>query len=61
MKLFYSDVKGPNKTKYCADGGVYYAYNFIEDGLGGGGNVGYPWGGEQLESRAHIPLNVSLL
>ncbi|KAI4289156.1 MAG: hypothetical protein L6R35_001578 [Caloplaca aegaea] len=52
------DVKGPNKTKYCADGGVYYAYNFIEDGLGGGGNVGYPWGGEQLESRAHIPLNL---
>lgn len=54
---FYSDTTGPNATKYCADRGMYYAYNFIEKGAGGG-NVGYPWGSEQLEFWTNIPLQV---
>lgn len=26
------DIGGPQSTKYCADGGVYYLYRFQEDG-----------------------------
>ena len=26
------DTSGPSESRYCADGGVYYTYNFIEDG-----------------------------
>ena len=42
-----NDVSGPQDSKYCDDGGVYYAYNFIEDG-GHKGHVDYPWGGDKL-------------
>ena len=37
------DRTGPQASKYCADGGVYYLYNFIEDG-DLSGHVDYPWG-----------------
>ena len=39
---------GPSDSKYCADDGVYYAYNFLEKG-DHKGVVGYPWGGEHLK------------
>ncbi|KAI9703553.1 MAG: hypothetical protein M1836_007323 [Candelina mexicana] len=55
MSKCIHDPTGPNITKYCADGGVYYTYNFIEEPAGRG-NVGYPWGGEKLENQKHIPL-----
>lgn len=44
-----ADISGPPDSKYCADGGVYYTYNFIElgDGLG---TVHYPWGADKLEN-----------
>ncbi|KAI4182725.1 MAG: hypothetical protein LQ346_006508 [Caloplaca aetnensis] len=41
-KKCLQDTTGPEETKYCADGGVYYAYNFIQDGAGGG-DVGARW------------------
>ena len=44
------DRSGPSISKYCHDGGVYYTYDFIEDGPGMG-HVGLPWGADQL-SRA---------
>ena len=34
--------RGPPDSKYCDDGGVYYAYNFREDGHDMG-HVDYPW------------------
>ena len=37
---------GPQNSKYCGDGGVYYTYNFVEDD--GNGYVYYPWGSDQL-------------
>ncbi|KAL8879142.1 MAG: hypothetical protein Q9192_008295 [Flavoplaca navasiana] len=40
---------GPPDSKYCADGGVYYTYNFREQ-KGGKGGVGWPWGADQLKS-----------
>lgn len=52
--------KGPNSTKYCADGGVYYTYNYIED-AGHEGHVGYPWGGDQLWDDFKINITVSWL
>ena len=41
------DMTGPQDSKYCADGGVYYTYNFIERG-DHKGTVGYPWGAQKL-------------
>ena len=36
---------GPQATKHCADGGVYYAYNWdFEEGTDDNGFVTYPWG-----------------
>ena len=52
------DLSGPQMSKYCDDGGVYYTYNFIERGAGLG-NVGLPWGAENL-SKADNDLKVSL-
>ena len=49
-----ADRFGPQDSKYCADSGVYYAYNFIEDG-DLFGHLGYPWGGDKLSN-----LNLSL-
>ena len=45
-----SDLSGPQDSKYCADGGVYYTYNFIETG-NLIGHVGYPWGADRLEAN----------
>ena len=36
------DDTGPAESKWCADGGVYYTYNFIEEN--GNGYVWRPWG-----------------
>ena len=41
------DHSGPQDSKYCDDGGVYYTYNFVEDG-DNRGHVDYPWGDQQL-------------
>ena len=43
-------VDGPQTMKYCGDGGVYYAYNYIEDG-DLVGHVDYPWGADRLGER----------
>ena len=51
-----TDKSGPQSSKYCADDGVYYTYNFIEHGAGGG-NVGMPWGADQL-ARANNNFTV---
>lgn len=53
------EKSGPQDSKYCADSGVYYTYNFIETG-DMGGYLGYPWGGEKLPSL-DLDLKVSLL
>ena len=45
-----NDTSGPQDSKYCDDGGVYYTYNFIETG-DEEGHVGYPWGGEKLTAN----------
>ena len=52
--------QGPSDSKYCADGGVYYTYNFIE-GTSETGYVGYPWGAQKLrELNSDLNLSVSL-
>ena len=51
-----ADDSGPLDSKYCADGGVYYAYNFIETGSYIG-YVGYPWGGNLLRE---LDLNLTV-
>ena len=54
-----ADSTGPQSLKYCADGGVYYTYNFIEHGDRGGG-VNFPWGAEEyLWSNHKINMSVS--
>ena len=45
---------GPQLLKYCHDGGVYYAYNFVEDG-DHEGHFDLPWGADQLNQN---PMNV---
>ena len=57
MKKCEADVTGPQDLKYCADGGVYYTYNFIETG-NHEGKVGYPWGAEKLKDLG-IDMRVS--
>ena len=52
-----ADTTGPGQLKYCADGGVYYAYNFIEHGDEEGG-VGYPWGADQIQNKLGISPQV---
>ena len=42
-----ADLSGPQVSKYCADEGVYYTYNF-EEAQSYAGYVAYPWGGEKL-------------
>ena len=51
-----NDNSGPPDSKYCADGGVYYTYNFIETGHLAGYN-GYPWGATKL-SEFNITISV---
>ncbi len=57
--LLCADTTGPPDSKYCADGGVYYTYNFVERPNGGGG-VGWPWGADKLQPQAGIELKVNL-
>ena len=51
-----TDKFGPQELMYCADGGVYYAYNFIEEApyLA---KLGYLWGAKKL---SEIGLNSSV-
>lgn len=49
-----ADTTGPGDSKYCADGGVDYTYNFVEHDEEGGG-VSYPWGAQNLPTL-NIPL-----
>ncbi|KAL8783491.1 MAG: hypothetical protein Q9213_004587 [Squamulea squamosa] len=51
---------GPSDSKYCADGGVYYTYNFVEHN-DEDGEVGWPWGAAQLYPKTNISLDVSIL
>ena len=51
-----NDNSGPPDSKYCADGGVYYTYNFIETGHLSG-NLGYPWGATKI-SEFNITISV---
>ena len=55
-----NNTDGPPDLRYCADGGVYYAYNFVEKGdhLG---FLSYPWGADQLKSALKIDPAVSTL
>ncbi|KAI4226376.1 MAG: hypothetical protein L6R36_003234 [Xanthoria steineri] len=46
---------GPPDSKYCADGGIYYTYNFWEQ-KGEGGGVGWPYGADKLKPNAGIEL-----
>lgn len=53
----FTDTSGPPDSKYCAGGGVYYTYNFVErSDLAGG--VGWPWGADVLYKKTSISLNV---
>ena len=42
-----ADTTGPADSKYCAEGGIYYVYNFVETGSNLG-YVDYPWGVRRL-------------
>ena len=46
--------EGPEQLKYCEDGGVYYAYNFVETGHKSG-HVGFPRGFDSLPRLAIDP------
>ena len=52
------DRSGPQDLKYCDNGGVYYAYNFIEKG-NHLGYLGYPWGADKLLAKLEIDPKVS--
>ena len=53
-----ADASGPNSSKYCDNGGVYYTYNFLESNYAG--EVGYPWGAQSLP-ESDIQFSVSAL
>ena len=53
-----ADFSGPPTMKYCADGGVYYTYNFIEDG-DEDGHLSYPWGADKLQAEVNIDPQVN--
>lgn len=55
-----ADKSGPQSTKYCGDQGVYYTYNFVEDGPERG-HVDYPWGGDRLQEKLGINLTVRMM
>ncbi|KAL8952790.1 MAG: hypothetical protein Q9183_007372, partial [Haloplaca sp. 2 TL-2023] len=52
------DITGPQPLKYCADGGVYYTYNLIEDG-NGVAHLGWPWGADKMWEKLQIDSAVS--
>ena len=59
------DQSGPQMMKFCADGGVYYGYNFIETG-NHKGNVGWPWGADSTHlgfqaSVSSLDISMALL
>ncbi|KAL8881227.1 MAG: hypothetical protein Q9198_001527 [Flavoplaca austrocitrina] len=56
--LLYADPNGPPDSRYCANGGVYYTYNFLEC-PNGGGSVGWPWGADKLQEQTGIELRVT--
>ena len=51
--LCLADRSGPQMLKYCGDRGVYYAYNFVEDGKGIG-HLGLPWGADKMLANLRI-------
>ena len=54
-----NDTSGPQDLKYCGGGGVYYTYNFIEDGHGQA-HLDYPYGADKLKDKFGIDPAVSL-
>lgn len=54
-----NDTSGPPTLKYCADGGVYYAYNFVEKG-DKKGYRDYPCGADKLYANLGIDPAVKL-
>ena len=52
------DKSGPLALKYCDDGGVYYAYNFVEKGdlIG---HRDWPWGSDKMDLNLGIDPAVS--
>ena len=60
---------GPSMLKYCADGGVYYAYNFVEKDYSGHADL--PWGADKLQEtfdiipavrvHCHLPFHSSIM
>ncbi|KAI9764465.1 MAG: hypothetical protein M1835_007564 [Candelina submexicana] len=48
-----NDPSGPPTLKHCGDGGVYYAYNFVEKGdlIG---HRDYPWGADKMKLNLGI-------
>ena len=55
-----ADLTGPQDMKYCGDGGVYYAYNFVEDG-NHKGHLAYPWGADKMKRKIGIDPKVCIL
>ena len=53
-----NDTTGPRDLKYCANGGVYYAYNFVEKG-NLKGHRDYPWGADKMYKNIGIDPAVS--
>lgn len=54
-----NDTSEPPTLKYCADGGVYYAYHFVEKG-DKKGDRDYPWGADKLYANLGIDPAVGL-
>ena len=54
-----NDTSGPKSLRYCGDGGVYYAYNFVETGAGAGYRY-YPWGADKMKFNLGIDPAVSM-
>ena len=52
-----ADLTGPQDMKYCGDGGVYYAYNFVENGHSMG-HLSYPWGANKMMDKIGIDPKV---
>ncbi|KAL8690732.1 MAG: hypothetical protein Q9218_003889, partial [Villophora microphyllina] len=48
-----NDTSGPQGLKYCADGGVYYTYNFVEKG-DLVGHRDWPWGADKMNVNIGI-------
>ena len=53
------DNTGPQDLEYYGNGGVYYAYNFVEKG-DHQGYIGYPWGANKTLEKIGIDPKVSI-